>query len=160
MIFNFYSPRVHVQWNVQSIGYIISFRIYDIYFHHDVRGHGAGVTLPRSMRVDFFCDYFCFGLAYSLRQAGLLKKDKVKVDFRTLFFKFFRHSKASGVLPVCDSGLILWTYKVTVLAHTKKSTLIESVNKLGCEGRSKSHCQQLRDNTLRRSKGYTYRHNM
>ena len=114
LILNFYSPRGHVQWNVQSKGDIISFRIYDSYFHHDIRGHGAGVTLPRSMRVDlflFFVDfflrfsytfsppflflalssyfpfywafisYFCFGLAYSLRQAGLLKKDKVKVDF-------------------------------------------------------------------------------
>ena len=74
--------------------------------------------------------YFCFGLAYSLRQAGLLKKDKVKVDFQNSIFQvFFRHLKASGVLPVCVSGLILWAYKVTVLAHTKKSTLIESVNK-------------------------------
>ena len=46
------------------------------------------------------------------------------------FFKFFfRHLKASGVLPVCVSGLILRAYKVTVLAYTKKSTLIESVNK-------------------------------
>ena len=45
------------------------------------------------------------------------------------FFKFFRHLKASGVLPVCDSGLMLWTYKVMVLAHTEKSTFIESVNK-------------------------------
>ena len=39
------------------------------------------------------------------------------------FSSFCRHLKASGVLPVCDSGLILRTYKVTVLAHTKKSTL-------------------------------------
>ena len=28
LILNFYSPRGHVQWNVQSIGDIISFRIY------------------------------------------------------------------------------------------------------------------------------------
>ena len=56
---------------------------------------------------------------------GLLKKDKVKVDFSM----FFRHLKASGVLPVCDSGLILRTYNVTVLAYTNKSQLIESVNK-------------------------------
>ena len=73
---------------------------------------------------------YCFGLAYSLRQAGVLKNDNVKVDFSELSFSnFFRHLKASGVLPVCVSGLILWAYKVTVLAHTKKSTLIESVNK-------------------------------
>ena len=45
------------------------------------------------------------------------------------FSSFFRHLKASGVLPVCVSGLILWAYKVKVLAHTKKSTLIESMNK-------------------------------
>ena len=44
------------------------------------------------------------------------------------FSGFFRHLNASGVLPVYDSGLILRTYKVTVLAHTKRS-LIESVNK-------------------------------
>ena len=54
LILNFYSPGGHVQWNVQSIGDIVNFRIYDTYFHHDVRGHGGGVTLPRSMRVDFF----------------------------------------------------------------------------------------------------------
>ena len=98
VILNFYLLRGHVKSNVQSIGDIISFRIYDTYFHHDVRRHGAGVTLPRSMRF-LFCDfptdffplflslslssyfpfycafisYFCFGLACSLRQAGLLK---------------------------------------------------------------------------------------
>ena len=44
------------------------------------------------------------------------------------FSSFFRHLKASGVLPLFVSGLILWAYKVTVLAHTMKSTLIESVN--------------------------------
>ena len=54
LIVNLYSPRGHVQWNVQSIGDIISLRIYDSCFYHDVRGHGAGVTLPRSMRVDLF----------------------------------------------------------------------------------------------------------
>ena len=54
--------------NFQSIGDIISFRIYDSYFHHDVRGHGAGVTLPRSMRVDFFfCEFPTdFSLLFSL----------------------------------------------------------------------------------------------
>ena len=77
-----------------------------------------------------FISYFCFGLAYSLRQAGLLKKRQRQSRFSELnFSSFFRHLKASGVLPVCDSGLILWTYKVTVLAHTKRSTLIESMNK-------------------------------
>ena len=139
------------------IGDIISFRIYDSYFHHDVRGHSARVTLPRSMRVDLvflrfsyrffpplltlslsiyfplywaFISYFCFGLAHSLRQAGFLKKDKVKVDFQNSIFQFFfRHLKASGVLPLCVSRLILRAYKVTVMAHTKKSTLIESLKK-------------------------------
>ena len=41
-----------------------------------------------------------------------------------------------------------------VLAHAKKSTLIESMNKCGCEGISKSHCQQLPKNRLGPSKGY------
>ena len=36
-----------------------------------------------------FISYSCFGLAYSLRQAGLLKKDKVKVDFQNLIFQVF-----------------------------------------------------------------------
>ena len=31
LILNFYSPRGHVQWNVQSIGDIISFSIYDLF---------------------------------------------------------------------------------------------------------------------------------
>ena len=44
--------RGHVKSNIQSIGDIISFKIYDTYFHHDVRDHSAGVTLPRSMHVD------------------------------------------------------------------------------------------------------------
>ena len=32
---------------------------------------------------------FFFGLAYSLRQAGLLKKDKVKSDFQNSIFQVF-----------------------------------------------------------------------
>ena len=32
LILHFYFPRGHVKWNVQSIGDIISFRIYDTYF--------------------------------------------------------------------------------------------------------------------------------
>ena len=31
---------------------------YDTYFHHDVKGHGAKVMLPRSMLMDFFCCNF------------------------------------------------------------------------------------------------------
>ena len=58
LILIFYLPREHFKSNVQSIRDIISFRIYDTYFHHDIRGHGAGVTLPRSMRVDFFFAIF------------------------------------------------------------------------------------------------------
>ena len=45
------------------------------------------------------------------------------------FSSFFRHLKASGVLLVCASELILRAYKVTVLAHTTKSLFIESMNK-------------------------------
>ena len=94
MILNFYLPR-------------------DIYFDHRVRGHGAGAALPRSMRVDFFAvflqifpsfslfvsayfplycafiSYFCFDIACSLRQAGILKKDKVKSDFHNSIFQVF-----------------------------------------------------------------------
>ena len=68
LILNFYLLRGHVKSNVQSIGDIISFRIYDTYFHHDVRSHGAGVTLPRSMRVELlFCDFPTdFSLFFSL----------------------------------------------------------------------------------------------
>ena len=159
-----YSPKGHVQWNVQSIGDIISFRIYDSYFHHDARGHDARVTLPRSMRVDlfffffflfFFCDFLqifpSFSLFVSLFLFSFLlgiyliflfwpclftetsrafEKRQGQSRFSELnFSSFFRHLKASGVLPVCYSGLILRTYKVTVLTHTKRSTLIESVNK-------------------------------
>ena len=36
-----------------------------------------------------FISYFCFGLAYSLRQAGLLRKDKVQVDFQNSIFQVF-----------------------------------------------------------------------
>ena len=36
-----------------------------------------------------FISYFCFGLAYSLRQAGLFKKDMVKVDFQNSIFQVF-----------------------------------------------------------------------
>ena len=73
MILNIYSSRGHGQWNVQWTEDIISFIIYDSYFHHDVRGHGAGVTLPISMHMDlfffvlFFCDFPAdFSLFFSL----------------------------------------------------------------------------------------------
>ena len=126
MILNFYSPRGHVQWNVQSIGYKISFRIYDSYFHHDVRGQDAGVMLffffffffcdfPTNFLPPFlslslssyfpfyraFISYFCFGLAYSLRQAGLLKKDKVKVDFQNSIFQVFFGNRKLLVSSQC-----------------------------------------------------------
>ena len=51
-----------------------------------------------------FVSYFGFGLACSPRQAGLLKKDKVKVNFQKYILNyicFLWHSKASGELPVC-----------------------------------------------------------
>ena len=161
MILNIYSSRGHGQWNVQSIADIISFRIHDSYFHHDVRGHGAGVTLPISMRMNLFFFLFFFAIllqifpSFSLFVSPVLisillgiyliflfwpclftetsrafEKRQGQSRFSELnFSSFFRHLKASGVLPVCVSGLILWAYKVTVLAHTKKSTLIESTNK-------------------------------
>ena len=36
-----------------------------------------------------FISYFCFGLACSLKQAGFLKKDNVKVNFQNSVFKVF-----------------------------------------------------------------------
>ena len=135
--------------------------MFDSYFHHDVSGHGAGVTLPRSMRVDlfffffFFCDFptdfpLLFSLCLSLliflfighlshilfwpclitEASRAFEKRLGSSRFSELnFSSFFRHLNDSGVLQVCDPGLTLRTYKVTVLAHTKKSTLTESVNK-------------------------------
>ena len=46
----------------QSIGDIFSFRIYDTYFLHDVRGHSARVTLPRSTHVDLVFSFFTFAI--------------------------------------------------------------------------------------------------
>ena len=65
----FLLPWGHVKSNVQSIGDIINFRMYDTYFHHDVRGHSAGVTHPKSMRVNLFFFFSIFlqvFLAFSL----------------------------------------------------------------------------------------------
>ena len=44
LILNIYLPWGHVKSNVQSMGNMISFRMYDTYFHHDVRGHSAGLV--------------------------------------------------------------------------------------------------------------------
>ena len=139
MILNIYSFRGHGQWNVQSVEDIISPRIYDSYFHHDVRVHGAGVTLPISMRMDlfFFLVFFAifmqivpsFSPFVSLFLIPILlgiyliflfwpclftetsrafEKRQGQSRFSELnFSSFFRHLKASGVLPVCVSGLIL-----------------------------------------------------
>ena len=110
------------------------------------------VTPPRSIRVDLGgCDFptnfsfffsFCLSLLVFPFHCAFISfffvlalfitetKDKVKVNFLNLIFQvFFQHLKASGVLRICVYGLILRAYNVTVLAHTKKSTLIESVNK-------------------------------
>ena len=62
LILNSYLPRGHVKSNVQVKWDINSFRIYDTYFHHDVRGHDAGVTLLRSMRVVLFYYLFFFAI--------------------------------------------------------------------------------------------------
>ena len=101
---NIYSPRGHVQWNVQSIGDIIGFRIYDSSFHH-ARGlfffflaiflqifFPPFLSLSLSSYFPFywvFISYFCFGLAYSLRQAGLLKKRQGQSRFSELNFSRF-----------------------------------------------------------------------
>ena len=104
------------------------------------RGLGGGCDFPINFSFFFsFClslfwfflfiahlSNFFFVLALFINET----KDKVKVNFLNLIFQvFFQHLKASGVLRVCVYGLILRAYNVTVLAHTKKSTLIESVNK-------------------------------
>ena len=47
-----------------------------------------------------FISYFCFGLAYSLRQAGLLKKDKVKVDFQNSIFQVFSAFESFWCPPI------------------------------------------------------------
>ena len=125
LILNFYLPRGHVKSNIQSIGDIISFRINDTYFPHDVRGHRAGVTLPRSMCVDLFffaiflqifpsfssfVSHFLFFIAHlshifvlallgHLDKQGFQKQTRSKLIFRTQSFKFFRHMKAAGVFP-------------------------------------------------------------
>ena len=144
-------PWGHVKSNIQSIGDVISLRMYDTYFHHDVRSHNAGATLPKCMRVDFFfffdfptdfsffsfcfslifffycafISYFCFGLACSPRQAGLLKKDKVKVNFQSSIFQgFFRHLKVSGMCLRTDATSIhghgTGTYKEINIKRIRK----------------------------------------
>ena len=134
LILNFYTPKGHVQWNVQSIGDIISFRIYDSYFHHDVRGHSQGVRLPRSMRMDLFFFFVCLRFSYIFfppflslslssyfpflfgiyliflfwpclftETSRAFEEGQGQSRFSELnFSSFFRHLKASGVLPVCD----------------------------------------------------------
>ena len=125
----FYLHRGHVKSNVQSIADIISFRTYDNCFHHDVRGHGAGGTLPKSMRADLLLFFFanfptdfpvfftlCLILLIFLFIAHLshifvclftetsraFEKKQCQSRFSELnFSSFFRHLKASGVLPVC-----------------------------------------------------------
>ena len=122
---------LHVISNVQSTGNIISFRIYDTYFQHDVRGHGAGLTLPRSMCVDFFCQflsefflffslslsfYFPFNCAFYLivlfwpcllaETSRAFEKRQGQSRFSELNFSIFfggeaGYLKASGVLQVC-----------------------------------------------------------
>ena len=71
------------------------------------------------------------------------KKTRSKSIFRIQLFFF-------GIWKLLVSSKYVfkdWCYERT--AHTKISTWIESVNKRDCEGCSKSHCQQLRKNTLR-----------
>ena len=71
LILNFYSPRGHV---FCFVFLLFSYRIFPSF-----------LSLSLSSYFPFywaFISYFCFGLAYSLRQVGLLKKDKVKVDFQ------------------------------------------------------------------------------
>ena len=96
MILNFYLPRGYVKSNVQSIGYIISFRIYDTCFHHDVRGHGTRIMLPRSMRVHLFLLFFflfCF-VFFSFFVFFFF------LDFPTDFLTLFLPLSLSSYFPV------------------------------------------------------------
>ena len=152
MTLNFYLPRGHFKSSVQSIRDIISFRIYDTYFHHNVRVHGTGVVLPRRMRVDFFfaiflqifflfvslsfhfplyctiISYFCFGLACSLRQAGFLKKDKVKVNFQNshIMFVFFWHLKSF----LCPPSMCFRTDTMSIQGHSTGTYKEISINRM------------------------------
>ena len=152
MILNFYLPRGHDKSNVQLIGDITSFRIYDTYCHYDVKGHGAGVMPPRSMRValGFFFSIFLqifsiFSLFVSLFLVSFILSiylifsfwpclftkttDKVKADFRNSTFQVYSAFGSFWCLPSMCLILILRAYKFTILAHTNKSTLTESANK-------------------------------
>ena len=108
-----------------------------------MRGRG-GVAIflqifcPFSLFVSFFLFSFLLGIyliflfwpCLFTETSRAFEKRQGQSRFSELnFSSFFRHLKASSVLPVCVSGLILQAYKVMVLVHTKKSTLIESVNK-------------------------------
>ena len=58
----------HVQWNVQSTGDIISFRIYDSHSHHDVRLVGCfGLNDPLR-------EYFSLYRAVSQREGERREK--------------------------------------------------------------------------------------
>ena len=98
-----------------------------------------------------------FGLACSLRQAGLWKKDKVKVYFQNSIFKvfFFLLVFESFWCPPCmclrtdtlsKHGQGTGTYKEI------KFKIIRDQKRL-C-GLLKNHCQQFRKNTLRLLKDY------
>ena len=131
LVLNVNLPGKHVKSNVESIGNITSFRTYDIYFHYDVRGHSAGIMLPRSMRVAlsiyflrfsyrfflffslwlfFFsfilriCLIFLFWPCLFTKTSRAFEKRHSQSRFSELNFSsifYFRHLKASGVLPVC-----------------------------------------------------------
>ena len=73
---------------------------------------------------------FLFWPCLFTETSGAFEKRQGQSRFSELnFSNFFRHLKASDVLLVYASGLILRAYKVTVLAHKKKPLLIESMNK-------------------------------
>ena len=142
LILNFYSPRGHVQWNVQSIGDIISFnRIYDSYFSmtSEVTEQGSRyqevcawtcfvflfffvIFLQIFPSLSLFVSLFLFSFLLGIylifwpclftETSRAFEKRQGQSRFSELnFSSFFRHLKASGVLPVGDSGLILQTYK-------------------------------------------------
>ena len=115
LILNFYLPMGHVKLNVQSIGDIISFRIYDTYFHHDVKCHA---TKKWACGLDFFF-FFRFSYRFSLFSLFVslflfslilriyliflfqprLFKNKVKIHFQDSIFQVFSVFESFWCLP-------------------------------------------------------------
>ena len=74
------------------------------------------LSLSLSSYFPFYCAFisdFCFGLASSLRQAGFLKKSKVKLDFQNSIFYFFSAFESF----LCPPSMCLKTDATSVQGH-------------------------------------------